>query len=199
MTRVLLANNRASRDTVAPAPSIDENGLAFEWRMFFNNNSEIADASSLEELVDVFIPGYLELGVAERVEARVKYARGLILRLKTSILVSLTPEDREGLEPWELAFLEADPEVITWEKDDDETIKVWKSDFPVMLIDVFYSPYTDTPRPISKHGDFDSSENLVFFKAIDDKSFLDSLKNLGMIEFGHPSSDNRRVQRRVRA
>ena len=199
MTRVLLANNRASRDTVAPAPSIDENGLAFEWRMFFNNNSEIADASSLEELVDVFIPGYLDMEVAERVEARVKYARGLILRLKTSILVSLTTEDREGLEPWELAFLEADPEVITWEKEDDETIKVWKSDFPVMLIDVFYSPYTDTPRPISKHGDFDATENLVFFKAIDDQAFLTSLKNLGLIEFGHPSSDNRRVQRRVRA
>lgn len=198
MTRVLLANNRASRDTVAPAPSVDENGLAYPWRMFFNGGSEIVDASDLDELVDVLIPGYLDLDTAGRMEARVKYAQGLILRLKASVLVSLSNEDREALEDWELEFLEADPTVVTWEKEDDETIRVWKSDLPVMLIDVYYAPYTDTPRPISKHGDFDTTANVVFFKAIDDESFLTTLRNLGQIEYGRPSSDNRRVQRRER-
>lgn len=194
----IVPNNKRGRDNTPPPSTLNENGEPYRWRMFFDNNSQVADADTRADLINVFIPGYVNAtSFKEQFEMLIDYATSLELQFRVNVLSQATKAELEDLEDWEREYLYSPYiETLTWEDPEAEVPQVWKSALPVFLVNTFYEPYTDIPRPLSKDGDYDETSNVFWFNANGEEDFLDSLERTGQIVYGFPSSEGRRVQRR---
>lgn len=199
MTAVLTANNRAARDNFAPPPALKEDGSNYAFRMAFDNGARFADADTTEELLEVLAPGYLELDEEGRMVARIGLAKNVQLLARGSLLANLSQDELDALEDWELNLL-------AWDEPEDphgwgdgsrlptsdptveaDTLDVWKSKHPLVLLDISYTPFTEVPRPVSVFGDYaDEVPNLVWLRPVDELTFLRSLSRIGYIKFGNP-------------
>lgn len=206
MSAVITANNRASRDTRAPAPATHEDGSNYRWRMFYDGGRTIADADSMSELIECLLPDYAFLqSKDERLGARIALAKSVQVQVRASILANLSAEDMENMQEWE-------KEVLHWNADgtldpfgwgdgsgelglkkegDDWTPDVWSSDVPLVLISSGYGEDTGIPAPISSHGDYVEVPNILWIRPESENSFLESLNRLGVIVFGEPDATPR--------
>jgi hypothetical protein len=186
MTAILLGNNRATRDASVPAPSLKDNGDTYNWRMFFDGQGQIADTDEILDLMDLLIDGYSSMNADRRFYARLQYMQTVQYRKRVEILANLTPEQFDGLNTEERALLERnepfDPPG-TWGEDE---LGMWESEVPLVLIDVFYAPYTPEPRPMSSHGDYENVPNIIWLRIANDMQFLETLNQLEEISFGRP-------------
>lgn len=201
MVAIITANNRASRDSVAPPPSLKDDGTPYAWRMFFENNRIIADSDNLDELIELLLPGYVSLtDEPTRLEARSYIAHNVQIQGKANILADLTQEQINDLKEWEINVLEwasedgikSDPYgwgdgTGTLGETNNEALDIWTADVPLLLVDTSYAPYTDVPAPLSKYGDYiDNVANLYWIRAASEETLLRTLSKLGFITFGKP-------------
>lgn len=206
MTAVITANNRASRDTRAPAPATHEDGSNYRWRMFYDEGRTIADADSMSELIECLLPDYAYLQTKEeRLGARIDLAQGFQMQARAEILAGLTAEQDAALQDWER-------EVLTWNGDGtldpygwgdgtgeigvksegaDWTPDVWSADVPLILMSVAYGDDSGIPAPISSHGDYQDVPNIIWVRPESERTLLESLNRLGVIAFGTPESTPR--------
>lgn len=206
MSAVITANNRASRDTRAPAPATHEDGSNYRWRMFYDEGRTIADADSMSELIELLLPDYAFLETTEeRFGARIAIAQGVQMQVRAQILAELTAEQVAELADWEKAVLEwtgdgtMDPygwgdgsgtlgvvnEGKNWTPD------VWSSDVPLVLLSTSYDGETGIPAPMSVHGDFKNVPNILWLRPESERSLLESLSRAGVIAFGEPEATPR--------
>lgn len=199
MTANVIPNRIRLRDSVAPAMSIKDSGEPYSYRMFFDNNSRIADADSLDDLVDVILPGYLMASEEDQSKMRLDYAIGREIDFRTHVLSRMSPGEFSDLLDWEREYLLSTyATTLTWEDENDTFPRVWSSDVPLVLINAFYAPYGEVTRPLSKYGDFDLTPNTLWFNVESDISFLDSLMRMGIITYGTPTAEGRRLPKRDR-
>ena len=206
MSAVITANNRASRDTRAPAPATHEDGRNYQWRMFYDGGRTIADADHLFELIECLLPDYAHLETSEqRLGARMSIAKGVQMQARAQILANITEEDKLGLEDWEIAVLEwngddtIDPygwgdgtgELGTKHPANEWVPDIWSSDVPLVLVSTSYGNSTGIPRPISSHGDAYEVPNIVWLRPETEHALLTSLSRIGYIAFGEPDSTPR--------
>lgn len=203
MTAIITANNVRSRDNVAPAPSLKDDGTNYIWRMFFENNRKVADADTVAELIDVLIPGYAGLVSAEdRLQARIVKAKEVQRLARATILANLTPEEAEKIADWEWDVLSFGSEDVndpfgwgdgtgTLGKNDIDVIDFWSNDKPLVLLETSYKPFTDVASPMSHEGDYTFVSNIIWLRVQSQEDFLRSLSRIGYIAFGTPAAPYR--------
>lgn len=202
MTAVVTSNNPFARDNVAPPPVTREDGTNYPWRMFFDQGQRIADADTLEEMIELLIPGYLELETREeKLAARVRLGAFVRQLARGAIISPIIPEDAENIEDWEWNVLvygddeQGDP--FGWkdgtgtlgvQDENSEESDVWSSKYPLVLLETSYAPFTDITPPLSSEGDFEYVKNIIWIRPSNEKDFLYSLSRIGFITFGTPSA-----------
>lgn len=206
MTAILTANNRAGRDNAAPAPSLKLDGTNYQWCMFFEGNSQIAEADTLGELLEVFIPNYTTKDETSKLAARIIHARGVQLQLRSNVIASLTDEEEAALTSVErnvLYYEDGDPsgwgERVALEDGTTEVVDLWTSDIPLILLDTNYAPFPGKPaRPLSAYGDHDIVPNIVYLRPSEEFAYLQSLHLVGAIALGTPAPAPVGMSRRAR-
>lgn len=201
MVAIVTSNNRLARDNVAPSPSVKADGTNYKWRMFYDSGQTIADSDDTDSLINLLYPEYVGLNKSEdRLAARTQLARSIQASARANVLASLTPDEYENLEEWELA-------VLSWDGGDpygwgdgsgelgtvnEEMPDIWNADIPLILLNTSYAPNTEIPAPLSKHGDFyENLPNLFWLRPASELSFLTSLSAIGYIVFGEPDTTPR--------
>lgn len=135
------------------------------WSRFYDDNPA--------GLLDFLIPGYLELDEDARLQARIRHAVDLQVRLQARINTFYNDTRRT---PDEHA-------VLTGPRHVPPLVDEWLSPIPLVLVDVFYSPFTEQPAPISDVGDVLLTPNLWWLRpGRSPMDYLLSLHEAGLIE-----------------
>lgn len=206
MTAILTLNTLAGRDSAAPAPSLKLDGTHYQWRMSFDENKQFADADTLGELLEVFIPNYTSKDETSQLAARIIHARGVQLQLRSNVIASLTDEEDAALTDVErnvLFYENGDPsgwgQKVPFEDGTTGFLDVWESDIPLILLDTNYAPFPGKPaRPLSSYGDYDVVPNIVYLRPSDEFSYLQSLHMVKAIVLGTPAPAPVGMARRAR-
>lgn len=169
---VILMRNNVEGDGPVIAPTRD-NGAGYPYCMYFNGNAEVAFAESHLELLDVLMPGYLDVEEAERDYRRIRLAQSVAAQIQAEILVEVSPDDvTEG----EWIALTA-PRGLSQPRADWWTCRV-----PLVVVETGYEPFTDIPRPASGLPVEDpNGDNLWFIRPAEEEDFLVSLHEVGYL------------------
>ena len=159
-----------------PSPPIKKDGTLYAYRCYFDEMARIAFADTIEEIISLFIPNYIELNDYERADARITRLSSLRTSLAAQIVANLSPDDATEEEFSILSS--ATPG--GWSKDG---VDIWDSPVPLVLLAQEYVPYTDVDRPISAHGDTVIVDNIITLDALDDEEFIKSLTRAGAAYF----------------
>lgn len=165
-----------------PEPPVNSEGMPFQHSMVFNGGTAVAWADSASELVGVLIAGYLDIPEAdleEQATQRACYAVGAQVRVQARILAAA---DAATATEEEMALLSGS-------RDTPPELDVWRCPIPLVLVDAFYEPYTETRRrPVSEPRDGGAiGSNIIWLNFADEVQFLDSLVQAG--EIARPPSD----------
>jgi len=173
MTAVVIPNTFSADEP--PTPVRHENGAAMQYCMYFNGLESIAFADSYDELLDVFMAGYLDMTDDERFDARMRTASHIAAQLQAVILFEEdVTQDSVSSEEW--AALTA-PRALSQPRAD-----WWKCPIPLVVVETAYEPYTDVPRPASALADgVAHPPNLLWIRPAEEEDFLHSLDEVGVI------------------
>lgn len=158
-----------------PTP-LNGDGEPFLYCMIFNADTVMAFSDSATALVDLLIDGYLEIpepDVVEQATQRTMFAVGAQVRTQAAIVaranLSLaTPEERT---------------MLGGSRDTPPELTVWECPIPLVLVDAFYEPYSNSPRPVGRPrtgGERDS--NIIWLSFVDEVEFLYGLHRAGEIQ-----------------
>ena len=125
-------------------------------------------------LVAFLIPGYDNLDEEGRLAARIRHAVDLQVRLQARLNVFFSETDRTDAENQILMAPRTTPPVVT----------DWTCDIPLVLVDAFYAPYSDLPRPDAPQPRSDddlptlwwlrpAEDELEYLRSLDDSSLID--------------------------
>lgn len=178
MTLKVMQNHQNSRYKNPPKPTIMR-GVP-SWRMYYDNNAMIADASRLEDLISVLIPDYLSLSEHDQYLARSIYMRELHKNLKTSIYAHLTLEEMRVLNDEERAILASEKDL---DFSSEDAPYIWNTDVPLVLMENNYIPYKNAIPPLSKYGDRKNVPNILWLRITEEQDFLQTLHYAGVITF----------------
>lgn len=163
-----------------PAPEGDiidpvkEDGSRYRYEMLFEQGRTRAYADSAADLLGVFVDGYADLAVEERVRARIEYAASLLAPMQATIL--------HGSDQTDLS--DEDRAVILQPRHEPVVVEEWSSAVPLVLLDVHYIPFSEVPAPVSTLEDVANPANLVWLRPSDEYEFLMSLHRVGTISLG---------------
>lgn len=188
---VITGNLLAARDNRAPEPSVKADGSGYTWRMFYDSNRYIADMDTTSEALEVLITGYEALTDEEKLTARIQLAENVQISAKVSIASNLTAEQYETMQDWQWEVLLSEGDPSGWgagdqEVDDEDSLDIWASTVPLVLLTTSYKPHTNIARPLSSEGDYEEVKNLIWLRPEHELDFLRSLSRIGYITFGKP-------------
>lgn len=133
-------------------------------------------ADTISELVDQTIPehGAVPDGPNEasaRLLIRQEFLADAAARAQSLILAQLTDQY-----PDQVAALDEDVFAVLHHDRHTDVIEFteWDSNIPLFLMTTGYAPYTELPRP--------AGETIVFLDPSDERTFVDSLVAVGMVE-----------------
>jgi hypothetical protein len=144
--------------------------------MIFGGWGYRAYADTAAELCEALIPGYGELGDdTARLKARIVHAVTEQVQLQASINVESDPQ----------ASTEAHREVLVGPRHIQPAIARWDCDVPLVLVDIYYEPQGDLPRPVGKAGKAGEADaNLIWLSPATEEGYLRSLARAGVIALG---------------
>ena len=154
------------------APRRPDGGL-YRFEMIYDGLKYRAYADTAIELCGLFIPGYSELeDDTERAEARIRFAVGTQVQLQAAIVAEVgleacSPSERQAL----LGARHVPLELATWE-----------ADVRLVLVDVFYQPLGELPRPAGRpSGGGEPDSNVIWLSPADEAELLSSLHRAGLV------------------
>lgn len=197
MTAIVLSN--VPEGHTPPDVPRKENNEVYDYFMSYEGGRYLAYADDPAELIDLLIPGYLDSDEDDRIVSRIRLALAVQTQAQALVLVGLSAEESEALKPWETKVLmhEGGSSPHGWgkeagevvEESSDETVDIWYSKVPLVLVETGYAPFTEVPRPLSAFGDTQKEENLVWLRPSDEEDLLDSLALVNAIYFARRLND----------
>lgn len=167
---VVMNNTPAELEAPQDVP-LRPDGTLYRFEMLFNGFTQRAYADTAEELLAFLIRGYDRMRESERLAARLHYAARSQVTVQAEInafsdLSAVTPEEYVVLN----ASRATPPEVGEW-----------GAEVPLVLVDVYYRPLGDLPRPVSLIADVAEPPNIFWITPTDPYDFLVSLNRIGLI------------------
>lgn len=197
MAAIVLAN--APEGHTPPDVPRKDNGDLYDYFMSYENGRYLAYADDPVDLLDLLIPGYADSDEDDRIMARIRLALDVQTQAQALVLAAVPQEEIDSLKPWEHKVLvhEGGSSPHGWgaeagepvEAGSGETVDIWYSKVPLILVDTGYAPFTDVPRPLSALGDTRNEENLIWLRPSDEEDFLDSLALVNFIYFARRLND----------
>lgn len=171
MTTVQVKNNAAGEGPVL-APLHDD-GSSFPYCLYFNSDAEVAFADSIEELLDVLLPGYLTADDDARDLMRIRLAQAVAAQVQAEIIFDV---DRSQLSDKEWEIINAPRQLA------QPAVGWWSSEIPLVVVETAYAPYTSVPPPASSIADgLADAPNLWWIRPAEDEDFLISLHEVGYV------------------
>ena len=176
MSAVVIRNTFG--DAPPPPPPRKADGAAYRFEMIYDAGKYRAYADTVTELCEELIVGYSDIDdEVAQAAARILYAVGAQVRLQAELIVdndaamaSATPAERELL----LGARHVPPE-----------LEVWEADVPLVLVDTYYEPLGQLPRPAGRpRGGGPSDSNLIWLRPADEAELITSLDDAGIISLG---------------
>ena len=121
-------------------------------------------ATQPAELLATLIPGYAELSRHDRLDERIEHAARVRSELTAESLAR----------HWDVPLTEAERAVLCSSPWEPPVLRTWRHPVPVVLLDVFYAPFTDTPPP-------DYAANVVWLRPSREEPYIHSLAERGLI------------------
>ena len=154
-----------------PVAPLDPAGHPYQYCWHDTDRLELVYAATAADLLDEWIPGYLELDEPQRMYARAQHAisvrTGLVAQLAATA-TNLTGDQERVL----LADLSSLPDIDRW-----------NSPVPLVLLDALYRPYTDRQAPISGiDGDVRDPSNILWLRTASADSYVQSLAHAGVVQ-----------------
>lgn len=163
--------NTTTADGDVPAIPLRPEGTPYRFEMGFDAFRSRAYADDTSDLLGCLIPGYAELNDDQRLHARLDHA----VRTQVTFQAVINhAHSSTAATPEEWAVLEATRAV-------PPAITEWGCEIPLVVVDLFYEPFTETPAPVSTIADVDEPPNLYWLKPSDEVAYLVSLAAAGFI------------------
>lgn len=166
---VVLPNSIA--DAEAPDVPMRPDGTPYRFEMLFNGFAERAYADTAEELLAFLIRGYDRMPKGQRLAARLHFAARSQVTVQSYINAD---SDLSGVSPEEWVILNST-------RATPPEVGEWAAEVPLVLIDVFYQPLGNLPRPTSAIADVEEPPNIFWLAPTDEYEFLISLHRVGVI------------------
>lgn len=175
---VMVRNSSEAEEKELHIPT-RQDGTFYRFEMIADGGWSRYYDDTPDGLLEFLIPGYQGLNEQEKIVARIRHAVDLQVRLQAR-LNSFYDSTRRTVE--EQAILTG-PRHITPE------VEEWACPVPLVLVDAFYSPYSEIPRPISAMGDAIITPNIWWLRPAESPmGYLESLHEVGLIDL-HTSVD----------
>lgn len=157
-------------DQVAP---LDSNGQPYRYAWHDQAAGELVYASTADDLLDEWIPGYLEATPVEQSRARAEHA----VTARTHIVATIAA----GLAPAELSNEQEG--VLLVDLQDMPDVDRWDPQVPLVLLEGMYRPFTDRMPPLSGiDGDVVDPSNILWLRHSTADGYLQSLARAGYID-----------------
>jgi hypothetical protein len=179
MSAVVIANS-SEADPPPPAPAHPD-GRPYRFELIYAGGRLRAYADQPAALVEALSgqAGYTELDDAGRYRVRLRAAVDAQVRLQAEL------NDEHGLD----GCTEAEVEVLAGARDVPPQPAEWGAGVPLALVEDFYAPQGDLPRPTSTVADVEQPPNLVWLRATDDLGLLESLHQAGHLQLHETNRD----------
>jgi hypothetical protein len=163
--------NTSVEDAALLEVPLREDGSPFRFEMLLNGFTERAYADTADELLGYLIRGYERMRPQERLAARLHYA----VRAQVSLQAQIN-------DSYDMSAVAAeDYVVLQGHRNTPPEVGEWASDVPLILVDVYYQPLGDLPRPTSAIADVAEPPNIFWLCPNDTYDFLVSLHRVGAI------------------
>lgn len=159
-------------EVVAP---VDSNFQLPTWEWIDQGRGDRVYATVAADLLDLWIGGYLAASRQSQLELRIEHAAGVRARLAAD-LVAEAEAGGETIDPTSRATLLGS----SW---DPPASLQWSHVTPLVLLDVFYVPFTPRPAPWSSvDGDVAAPSNLLWLRPSAETIYLRSLAAAGAVD-----------------
>lgn len=150
----------------APAP-VHADGTPYRYEMVHGGGAKRTYADTSADLVAALIPGYADLqDPVELARARIVHAVHVQVTTQASINVALGTA----------ACSAPEREVLGADRTAPPVLAQWSAPVPLVLLDCFYAPVTDVPRPVAL-----APGEIRWLRPATDRDHLRSLAGLGVI------------------
>lgn len=154
-------------ERVAAEPTRSD-GTLYRYELVYAGHTRRVYADHTDVLVDILIPGYLDMSEHSRWEARLLYAA----RAQVIAQAGLNATDM-------LATLTlAEQTILQGPRHEQPVVATWACPIPLVLISTYYQPAGSNPRPVSEQG---MAPNVIWIDPADDLALLNSLHDLAVI------------------
>lgn len=164
---VQVRNVNAETDISALEIPRRPDGTYYRYEMVISGGWERVYDDTAADLMNYLIPGYTTLTEQERITARVRHAVDTQVRLQAIINSNVDGQTTEQ----EHVLLHGPRHI-------QPTISEWSNAIPIVLIDTFYHPYTETPKPL----EVSDGEIWWLIAGEGDFEYLRSLHDLAVID-----------------
>lgn len=148
-------------------------GSYFRYEMICDSGWSRVYDDSIEGLINHLIPGYINLDENQRLAARIRHAVDVQVLLQSQINSTHADTARSVSENT----------VLFAPRHEQPFIHEWSCEIPLVLVDAFYAPYGDAPRPISSALDVLFASNIWWLRPADSEmEYLRSLHEATAID-----------------
>lgn len=146
---------------------VREDGTSYRYEMVHSGGARRTYADDPGELVSALIPGYAEIGdPVERTKARIVHA----------VHVQVTTQAAINVEVGTLECTPAEREILSADRATPPVLAEWSAAVPLVLVDCFYAPVTQTPRPAAV-----APGEILWLRPATEWDHLRSLASIGAI------------------
>lgn len=169
----VLRNITSADDLEQMAIPTRPDGSYYRFEMICDGGWTRVYDDSAVALMSHLIPGYTRLDDQQRLAARIRHAVDIQVRVQTQVNGFFRNVDVN----------EDEVAVLTGPRHIAPVVDVWSCRVPLILVDAFYAPYSEIPRPRSIHSDTVDAENLWWLRPTQgDLEYLRSLHEISAID-----------------
>jgi hypothetical protein len=167
---------RSRPDQAQVTAPLHPDGTSYRYEMVHSAGARRSYADEPAELVAALIPGYAEIqDPVESARARIVHAVHVQVTTQAAINVEL---GSTGCSPEEREVLSADRAV-------PPAVAEWTAPVPLILVDCFYAPVTDLPKPVAL-----APGEILWLRPGTDWDHLRSLAGLGVITLAERTAES---------
>jgi len=175
---VMVRNVTEATENVPDIPTRPD-GSFYRFEMIADGGWSRYYDDTPDGLLDFLIPGYADLDAEGQLEARIRHSIDLQVRLQAR-LNSFYSTTRRTVD---------EQAILTGPRHIQPVVEEWGCPIPLVVIDAFYDPFSDDPRPMSTLSDTALTPNLWWLRPAESAmGYLESLHEVGLIDL-HTSVD----------